>query len=172
MKWPFVIAGVLLSGIAVSAELKFEKFTSKPGGFSILMPGTPKEQTTKIKSALGDLDNKQFSVVTDGKIFWNVLVIEYPAGSTADRQEALLDGAVNATVKGLMGKKISETKNALEGTIFPGRQVQIEAEKIGIFRANIYLVGDRLYQIVVQGPKEVVTSPDATKYLESFKLVN
>ncbi len=172
MKWQFVIVGVLVSGIAASAEIKFEKFTSKPFGFSVLMPGTPKEQTTKIKSGLGDLDNNSFTVITDNKVFWNVLVIDYPAGSAAERQEALLDGAVNVNVNRLKGKKISETKNPLDGTKFPGRQVQIEAESVGFVRAHMYLVGDRLYQVIVQGPKEVVTSADATKYLESFKLVN
>ena len=45
------------------------------------------------------------------------------------------------------------------------------AAKVGIHRAHVYLVGNRLYQIVVRGPKEVATSAEATKYLESFKLV-
>jgi hypothetical protein len=169
MRWQLILAGLLLPALVATAQLKLEPFTSKACGFSVLMPGTPKEQVGKIKSASGDLDNTQYAVAAS-KAFWMVSVVDYPAGSANGKEDALLDGAVKSTVKGLQGKTLAEGKIILEDK-YPGRKLEVEAEKVGLYRAHIFLVGDRVYQVVVRGPKDVVTSPDATKYLESFKLV-
>ncbi len=170
MKWQFVIAGVLVSVVAVQAQLKFDTFTSKACGFSVLMPGTPKEQTMKIKSDRGVLDHTQF-MVAEKTTFWMVSVIDYPADTPAELADKLLDGAVKGAVNNLKGKALREGSLPLENK-YPGRQILLETEKVGFYRSHIFLVNNRLYQIVVRGPKEDVTSADATKYLESFKLVN
>jgi len=39
-----------------------------------------------------------------------------------------------------------------------------------LFRARVYLIEQRLYQVVVFGTKEAATSKDADKFLDSFKL--
>jgi hypothetical protein len=171
MKWQLVMAGVMLSAITAQAQLKFESFTSKACGFSILMPGTPKEQTFKIKSDRGDLENKQFVIGTDNGVFWMVSVIDYPPDTPAELQDKLLEGAVKGAMKNLGGKTLSEGKLMLDDK-YPGWHFQVEAEKIGVHRARVFIVGNRLYQIVARGPKEGVTAQEATKYLESFKLVN
>jgi hypothetical protein len=171
MKWQFVIAGALLSVLAAQAQIKLEPFTSKACGFSILMPGTPKEQAMKVKSDRGELESKTFGLGTDNKVHWMVVVVDYPPDTPAELADALLDGAVKGTAKGLGGKTLSEGKITLDNK-YPGRQFQVESEKVGIHRAHVFLVGNRLYQIVVRGPKEGVTSPEAKKYLESFKLLD
>lgn len=171
MKWHLVVVGMLLSSLAgARAQVALEPFASKDCGFAILMPGKPKEQTSKIKSALGELDNKQFMVATANKAFWMVSVIDYPAGTANGKEDALLDGAVKSAVKGLQGKTLHEGKITLEDK-YPGRKLEVEAEKIGVYRAHFFLVGDRVYQVIVRGPKDAATSPEAMKYLESFKLV-
>jgi hypothetical protein len=171
MKWQLVIVGLLASVIAAQAEIKFEPFTSKRCGFSILMPGTPKEETKKVKSGRGELDSTTFALGTlENKVHWMVTVVDYPADTPPELADKLLDGAVEGAMKNIKGKTLSEGKISLVNK-YPGRQFQIEAEKIGIHRANVYLVNNRLYQIVARGPKDAVTSPDATKYFESFKLV-
>jgi len=40
-----------------------------------------------------------------------------------------------------------------------------------IVRALVHLVEQRLYQVVVFGPKDLATSKDALKSLDSFELV-
>ena len=171
MKWQFVIAGVLVSVIAAQAQLKFEPFTSKACGFSILMPGTPKEQTLKVKSDRGNLENKQFALATENDLYWLVSVIDYPADTPPELADRLLDGAVQGAMKALKGKTLSEGKISLENK-YSGRQFQLQLDKGVIHRAQVYLVNNRLFQIVVRGPKEGATSQEATKYMESFKLVN
>jgi hypothetical protein len=170
MKWQLVVVGLLVCVVAAEAQLKFETFTSKDLGFSILMPGMPKEQTLKIKSDRGDLENKQFMVASDTGA-WIVSVIDYPADTPADLADRLLDGAVKGAMNNLKGKTLSEGKIMLDKK-HAGRQFQVEAPKIGVHRAHVFLVGNRLYQIVVRGPKELATSAEATRYLESFKLKN
>jgi hypothetical protein len=39
-----------------------------------------------------------------------------------------------------------------------------------IVRARVYLVEQRLYQVVVFGPKDLATSKDALEFLDSFEL--
>jgi len=40
-----------------------------------------------------------------------------------------------------------------------------------IGRALVHLFDQRLYQVVVFGPKDLATSKDALKFLDSFELV-
>ena len=40
-----------------------------------------------------------------------------------------------------------------------------------IVLARVYLVDQRLYQVVVFGPKDLATSKDTLKFLDSFELV-
>jgi hypothetical protein len=47
--------------------------------------------------------------------------------------------------------------------------VEVDGKKI--FRGRVYLVGQRLYQVVIFGPKELASSKDAEKFLNSFELV-
>ena len=46
----------------------------------------------------------------------------------------------------------------------------MEAPAVGFYRARLYLVGQRLYQVVVAGPREDIQGQDADRYLNSLKL--
>jgi hypothetical protein len=52
----------------------------------------------------------------------------------------------------------------------PGREIHIETPTAGTYRARLYLVERRLYQVVVLAPKEVATSEASDWFLESFQL--
>lgn len=173
MRLRSLFAVLLLPAFAAAQDkLDFETFTFKTQGFSVLLPGTPKEQTNKVPSALGELTLKNFVVETHkGKAAWLISCTDYPAGTVkADNQDAILDAGASGAAQGVKGKLINQTKIMLDKK-YPGRAIQVDAPNFGLYVSRIYLVGDRLYQIVVLGPKDVATSPEATKYLESFKLV-
>jgi hypothetical protein len=158
--------------VLAQAKLEFEKFTSNELGFSILMPGMPKGRSEKVPSPLGELTVKGFVVETNqGKAAWMVTSTDYPAGTVkADNQDAILDGVVKGSTEGVKGKLLTQSKITL-GKKHPGRSMQTDVPNTGIYHARVYLVGDRLYQVIMLGPKELATSPDATKFLDSFKLL-
>ena len=50
-----------------------------------------------------------------------------------------------------------------------GRDLLIEKPD-GFLRNRVVIAGNRLYQVMVQGPKEVVTSPSADRFIDSFEV--
>ena len=64
----------------------------------------------------------------------------------------------------------SESKIELDGK-HPGREILADIpSKGGAVRARVYLVGTRLYQIMVVGKKGFEESADTLKFLNSLKL--
>ena len=88
-------------------------------------------------------------------------VAKKPAGPRLDK---VRDGN-----KGPNGKVI-EDKEVMVGTEkYPGRDLLIETSN-GYLRNRVVIAGNRLYQVMVQGTKEVVTSPSADKFIASFEI--
>lgn len=153
-------------------KLQFRTFTSQEHGFSILMPGKPIPATNKAPSNLGELTFKSFNVDTYAPMgVWKVSLVDYPSGTvTAENQETLLDAGIKGAAEAAKGKLINPSKITLEKE-HSGRSFQINAPDYGGFvHARNYLVGDRLYQIMVVGEKKVTLSPEATQFLDSFTL--
>ncbi len=48
----------------------------------------------------------------------------------------------------------------------------MESPKLGIYRTRLIHRGTHFYQIAVAGPKDVVDSPDAMKFLDSLKFID
>jgi hypothetical protein len=172
-------ARLLLLGLAapllLAAEDKpkapLEEFTSRAGGFTVLMPGKPKEKEQTVKTPAGK-EIKRLSYLIDQKTSgYLVFVSDIPGLDKADAKaldKALEDGRKRAEAS-TKGKLLSEKKVKLEDK-HPGLEFQISRPKNGIYRSRIYIANGRLYQLVVFGPKEVATSELADKFLDSFKL--
>ena len=136
-------------------------FSSKSGGFTVLMPGAPKEYKVG--------DSIRFRVIM-GNTSYGIIYDDHPDlkdVNVADAKKSLESG-VEATVKSTKGKLLS-SKDVKLGEHF-GLEFQIELAKGGIMRARVYLVKGRAYQLVVMAPPDVATSKVATDFLDSFKL--
>ena len=63
-----------------------------------------------------------------------------------------------------------EDKDVTLGTQkYPGRDLLIETPN-GYLRNRVVIAGNRLYQVMIQGSKEVVTSSSADKFIASFEI--
>jgi hypothetical protein len=82
----------------------------------------------------------------------------------------LLDGAMNGGVQALKGTVLSEKNLTLDG--FPGKEakVKVSSPTSGEFTVRIFLVENRLYQIMVGGTTGKIDQAGATRFLDSFKL--
>jgi len=146
------------------AETGMQEFTSKDGGFIISMPGAPKESVQNVDSAAGPLELHQF-LVEDGNVAYIVMYNDYPR--VPESQETFFknvrDGGVNA-VKGTLKK---EKVIARQG--YPGRAFDIETSDTLLLQ-DVYLVGKRLYQVILGVPKADSMPSRTNQFFGSFKL--
>jgi hypothetical protein len=136
------------------------------------MPGKVTPGVTKAQSAVGELAFKSFSAETYApQGVWRVCVTDYPAGTvTPENVETLLDACMKGGADAAHGKLMNPSKITLEKD-HSGRRYEIKAPDYGGFvHARCYLVGDRLYQVMVVGERQVTLSPEATMFLDSFAL--
>jgi hypothetical protein len=166
----------LVSGIVVGLFLlsgcgkpEFKEFTSTEGRFKVLMPGTPTEKT---ETASG-VTMKIFSVEgRNGAYAVAFADMPIPAGESEAQIHKRLNGARDGAVANVKGLLKTETKITLSEKHL-GREFEASLpEQKGMLRARIYLVNQRLYQIMVVGKPEWTSSSEATKFLESFTLTS
>jgi hypothetical protein len=71
--------------------------------------------------------------------------------------------------KGEGGKVLEEKELTLGAEKYPARDVLIQTPD-GHLRNRIVIAGARLYQVMIRGQKDVVTSASADKFLASFEV--
>jgi hypothetical protein len=81
-----------------------------------------------------------------------------------------LDGSRNALLKLFKGSKVILDKDFQVNKKYPARDLALEIPDVGIYRVRIILTGPKLYQIILFGPKGYQDSPEAKKFIGSFKL--
>lgn len=146
----------------------FTEFVSEEGGFSVSMPGEPNEETQTVPTEAGDIEVHMFSVESGGTAYL-VGYSDYPPDlvEMVD-SEVLLDSARDGAVDD--GTLVSEESITLDD--YPGRSLTVDTsdEDIMVF-ARIFLVGNRLYQVVVSTGEDALTE-DMSGFFDSFKLRN
>jgi hypothetical protein len=108
----------------------------------------------------------------DGMYGIGVADLPIPDGETAAQIQDRLDGARDGAVRNINGTLTSSSSITLGKQKYPGREFHatITKPKVGQVRARVYLVGKRVYQVIVMGTNEYATSKEATAFLDSFRL--
>jgi len=150
----------------------WKKFTSREGGFSVLMPGTPVAKREAVPTPLGPIATYFFSLEVQQGTNLTVSFAEVPQGllGLEGVDDLLLTMARDAAVKQVDGKLLKDEPVKLNQRI-PGREFQIDVGLGSILRMRVFLVQNRVYQIVAAGPKDYATGKDADKFLDSFTLM-
>jgi hypothetical protein len=164
----YVLLAVLAAGTALAEPNGWKTYSYPEAGFSAAFPAKPKEGNQAHQSgSFGRLESKVY-LVEHGGVAYVVSATTLPGKARDEKTPAaLLDDARNGFVAGVKGKLQREGEIALKG--FPGRDVEVSAAGQVVF-ARLYLVRDRLYQLVAVFPKENVGAPDARRFLDSFAL--
>jgi len=171
---PSIVCLCLAAAFLVAADdtnIKFEEFAPKGGRFTVQMPPQPKEQTSKVNTAVGPIDLHNFVCEPDPNTAYIVCYSDYPEEmiKKSDSQK-VLDGVRDGAVKNVNGKLDWEKKITIDS--HAGRDFAFKAERFE-GRNRVYLVNARLYQMVLIGPsKDFITSKDAQRFLDSFKLTD
>jgi hypothetical protein len=164
----FALAGLVLALGTLSAQVEFRLYASGAGRYKVVFPGAVKSESFKVKSGKGDLEVTVDSVELRAGTSFLVSYIDAPEeiskSPAAVRFDKVRDGN-----KGPGGKVLSDKDLTVGDEKYPARDVLVETTS-GCIRNRIIIVGPRLYQVMVQGTKEVVTSPSADRFTESFEV--
>lgn len=160
MRRALLLLVVLLGGCAD----RMEEYVSEKGKFRVLFPETP---STARDPDLPRGVQKVSLVQRSGSyaVAWEDLE------RAGESEETILTRACEGASKRLKGKTISQTTIELQGK-YPGRELILEwPEGNGVTHDRIYLVGDRIYSVVVSGAKWWVGTTKAKRFLESFEVL-
>jgi hypothetical protein len=106
------------------------------------------------------------------KVFFSVAYVDYPYSAVrVTPTSSLLDGARDGAVERTNGRLLSEKLISLGG--YPGREIKIKVETpkhTAIVRSRIYLVKNRLYQVLVVTSIQEAYSTIGTTFLNSFQV--
>jgi hypothetical protein len=184
--WPWILVGVGAAiGLAIASIVlvvllrrgtedlaSWQEFTSAEGRFRVQMPGQPVKKTQQAPNPLGgQLTFHMFAYeVPRDEYGFVVGYNDYPP-LPPDRVQAVLDGVTKGNVQGNAGSKlISETRITLGS--YPGREVTIDAGGKGTIRQRNYLVGNRLYQVMLVKGGRRPSAEAAEKFFSSFRVTD
>lgn len=149
-------------------SMPLTEFRSEAGGFSVMTPYALEERPVDT----GIIETHTFMAQKD-RTAWGVSYTDYPAGiiDFIDPSASLEASVAGATAL-MKGELVSKAEITLDE--YPGREFTVRVPSDGpdaIYRARLFLVGNRLYQIMVVVPKGEENDETVTRFLESFQLI-
>lgn len=158
---------LLISSLATADERKPKyTHTSAEQGFSVGLPGKPKLDTQKLVTVAGTLQVHTTRYDAGSDLVLSVTFTEYPKDFVKVPMDHLFEG-MRKEMAGADGRVLKEEKIELES--HPGREWRIEAGKL-VVRARVYLVGTKVYQVMINGSKDAVGGSAAEDLFRTFKL--
>jgi len=145
-------------------------FTSKEGRFSIRLPGKPDHNTTTVGKA--EETQHQFQVGDQQGVY----LISYQDNPNLEEQDAkgmqaALKTGRDALQQVFRGELVESEDIKLDDT-HPGIAFRFTIPQAnGEARCHFYMVGTRLYQILVIGLPEFAKGDEATRVIESFHVL-
>ncbi len=172
MKLLFCLSGVFLWAPGLLAQPKvmdWKPFVPSDKEFSILLPGVPKKKSREIKTRKGIVEVTSLTLVAKGKGGF-YFSFSQPRKSSASRsgEDDRLKQAKTKALKTIRGVLKKEQK--LELGNFPGVELYISIKQNKHLRLRLFVIEDRLYQLLVVGTPAQVASADTNRYFASFKL--
>ncbi len=172
-------SSLALRAIAVATLLlaacggpSWQELTSHEGGFRVLMRGDPLVEKQELETPIGRITGHWYSTAHEDSVF-GVGYADYPVDFVRNvPQRELFTTLRESWVKRISGKvQGGDTDINLES--HPGMEYIASGTfngKNAYLRGRLYLVGNRVFQVVVFGSKESLPLSDVNKFMNSFKL--
>jgi len=153
------------AGGLVGAEPK--TYESKEGKFSAKFPTTPSVQAKTAGGLTLNMFGSDYEKARGGYL---VTYTDLPeAVLKAPQPEQVLASSEKGFVDTFKAKVTKSSATTFGPKKYPARQISGERDEWHI-RTTLVLVGNRLYQVCVFGPKDFMTSKEADDFLASFTL--
>jgi hypothetical protein len=155
-------------------EGAWKQYRQPTGKFLVDFPGTPKEEKMNQSSPVGNLEFYVYQLSTNsGNMLYQVGYNDFPMDliNNAPDKNTLLDGAVSGGVGAMGGKKLSEKPLQIGGN--PGRELKVSVSSPvkGEFTIRIFLVKNRLYQVMAGGTVGKIDQKGLDRFINSFRLL-
>lgn len=158
----------VLAGDRSSAAGVGTVFHSAAGRFSVSAATAPDKQEQTFKSKAGTVTT-HFFVFPSGRQVRMVSYSDQPSlRGTSAGTSRFLDGTREGVVTSVSGTLIKEKK--LSHQSHPGRELWVEAKGGILMVLRSYVVGKRVYGVLVRAPKEEFREQEAMSFLNSFTL--
>lgn len=167
----FLMAAVALAAGCRKPKVRLEPFSSEPGRFRVLLPGKPVTTDEARETPAGTVQVHGFSVSTEQAVY-HVSYADYPLAAVRKQGvDALLKATATAAVQAVNGVLLSSSDVTEKGQ--PGKDIRFEAQSAGvptkgIGRGHLFMVGTRLYQVLIIGETSIADAPTTNQVLDSF----
>ena len=148
---------------------QWTQLVSRPGGFTVLMPGRPTFQPATARDASGATSLGTWTLQLKNGAEFGVVYADLPA-AVVERTppDVLLDGARDGQLRNTKGNLLTERDLVLHG--HPGREVTVKTTW-GVYACRILLVRRRLFQVMAVSPDLNAYTRDRRRFLDSFRLL-
>ncbi len=151
-------------------ESVWQPFASGDGGFTVLMPGTPEAVQETIKIPAGAVELRGF--LTQRPEEANYIILYSDVAPDLISASGGQNGFFNAVIQGIAnnsGGTLLGRQNISLGQ-YPGRDLRVELDEGAIAQYKLYIVNQRLYQLVVITQKEEALPGSIAGFFDSFQL--
>lgn len=151
---------------------EWKEFNPRGGGFSIKMPGKPMPVAMPDLNILGKKVKNPYWAYKHEEHF-ELYAIGYhdiPFGLADSDTTAFLKAVQEHELEGAEDGELVSSK-AIKIAGHPGREFTIKFKPFWM-RLRTYLVDSRCYKVAVLGGSTFVRGKDATRYLDSFELID
>lgn len=147
------------------SEAGWSMFTSKPGRFSVLLPGTPTEQIETKQSDQGPYTTYLYILKEQANGFL-IGFVDYDPSFNFNRQLEL-EMNRDKFIQNQKAKLLESREIRIDGFL----AIEFTAETPDqVFRSRVYMVGRRPYQIIISSPKGLDDSANVNRFFNSFKV--
>ncbi len=175
MKKTLVLVCLLIVALTLSAcgGSKPTEFSSEAGGFSIMTPITLEEQTQPVDTAAGQIEMHLF-MGDQGNTGYVIAYADYPPEIIAESDsQTLLEGVRDGAIGNVNGALVSEQAISING--YPGIEIVAnvtnDGGEEGVLKAHVYIVNNRLYQVMIITQQGDTDTAEMDEFLQSFKLL-
>jgi hypothetical protein len=173
---PFLIALSVLILIASAActPSEWRELAVSEAGFRILMRGDAVYVRQELDTPGGRMSAHLYSSDRPDA-YYAVGYSDYPLAIIIGAQpEEIFAGVRDTWLRRTQGKLISSNQDLKLADQHPGMEFTAEGKSgdAGTFvQARLYLVDQRLFQVIAMGPKQAVPQGTINRYLNSFALI-
>lgn len=166
----FVVVALLL---AACTRSEWQELAVSEGGFAVLMRGQANYARQQVETPAGKTYAHLYSSDRPDA-FFAVGYSDYPlAHVMGTRPEEILSGVRDTWVKRVEGKLSVNSPAKLAGR-YPGIEFAADGKVKGeetFLQGRLYLVDQRLYQVIALGRKGEVSQGVLNRFLSSFRLI-
>jgi hypothetical protein len=162
------VVGLLTTGFMQKDFAGLKEFKSPDNSFTVMLPKDVKEEKQAVNTQLGPIEFVSYNAKAKHQEF-SIAYSDYPDSFvTATDPQILLDGSRDGALANIQGRLLSETIIDMNG--HPGRELRIEGPQKLILKSRLYLVGNRLYQVMAVSKPDHSFDKKIEEVFLSFKI--